>query len=324
MREKIRTMDPQKRKKAVILASVLAVLLALGATLAYLSAITDQKENAFSFADNIRGKLTEPNWDPGLAENLVPGAQVPKDPMVTNTSSNGVSEWAAVRVNFTDGEGNMLSDDPADDDWVGRLLRMLDIDWNTVDWALADPDMADAAEQVWVYQHELAPGEVTTPLFSSVTIRTKDMMEGPLPAGFDWDEEYAWLSGFTMTHTDACDLFENPCTCTDPKTWRHHTMCAIYEMAGADAVGPGGMLGTEACDCMPVQVHDADCLYNVSSGTDPDCGCEPPDTIGGFYIVLRAAVVQSMVDGMDAPDDQATIDALLALFEANPYDGLTS
>jgi hypothetical protein len=309
-------MQETKKKRLVVgLAVALVALIALGATLAYLSAMTDQKENAFSFAENIKGRLDEPNWDPKEGENLIPGYEVKKDPMITNVSNNGVDEYAAIRLNFTDGLGNTLSDDEASDEWVGRLLRLLDITWNTDDWEIADADMEGKAEQVWVYKEILAPGEASTPLFNSVTVRPS-FTDAELAADptLDWETEYAWLSSIAMDHTDSCYEYGD-CEC-DP-TYRHHVNCAIYDEAGAENVAEGGTLGALVCDCIPVEIHEAGCPANIAtlSGKCSHTG----EGIDGFQIIVRGAVVQAGVDGMDSWDAPATTAALLALFEANPY-----
>ncbi|MDR2714253.1 MAG: hypothetical protein LBB42_01820 [Coriobacteriales bacterium] len=304
-----------KKKKVVVLSVVLALLIAAGATLAYLSAMTEQKENAFSFAENIKGRLDEPNWDPREAENLIPGYEVPKDPIITNVSNNGVDEFVAIRVNFTDGHGEPLVDEATSDRWVGRLLRLIDIDWNTDDWQLVDTDMDGKVEQIWVYKDQLAPSEVSTPLFNSVTVKpaftAEEMTADPT---LDWEAEYAWLASIVMTHTDDCYVY-GACDCD--VTYRHHTKCAIYGETGAENIATGGSLAGVDCDCTAVEIHESGCPAVVAtlSGT---CG-HTGDGIDGFQIILRGAVVQAGVDGMDAWDDQATFDALVALFEANPY-----
>jgi predicted ribosomally synthesized peptide with SipW-like signal peptide len=319
-----------------MLSAVLVVLLALGATLAYLSAITDQKENAFSFAENIKGILEEPNWDPKNGEDLIPGAEIPKDPFIRNVSNNGVDEWAAIRLNFTDGHGDPLSDDPDDPDgrWVVRLLRLLDIDWNTADWELIDAsntelpdsDMADAMEQVWAYKDSIAPGEATTPLFTTVTIKPAFTAEDFEKYGddLDWDTEFAWLASMVMDHTDSCYELG---TCDCNPTWRHHPKCAIFDMTGAENVAQGMPLNDVACDCVPVANHrladpDADpavlpCPGAIAMLTG-DCG-HTGEGIDGFQIIVRGAVVQAYVDGMDAWNSDSTLTALVALFAANPY-----
>jgi len=319
-----------KKKMTVILSAVLVLAIAAGASLAYLATLTEQKENAFTFAENIKARLEEPNWKPEDGQNLIPGALVRKDPIVTNVSNNDVDEFVAVRVTFTDCSGAVLSDD-ADAGYaayVGRLLRILDITWDLTNWELADSEYEGKAEQVWVYTGILVPGETTPPLFSSVTIKSSwygpETALGDEDALPDWDTEFAWLASVVMNHTDDCYAYgvHNtevvPCTIT----YRHHANCALFDGTNAktaiEAAAKGVTVGSKTCDCKPVEVHEAECKYNIGT-----IECDDPthtgDGIDGFQIILRAAAVQAGVDGMDAYDDASTIAALLALFTANPY-----
>ncbi|MCL1799522.1 MAG: hypothetical protein FWG23_07280 [Eggerthellaceae bacterium] len=327
-----RSVDPRKRKRVVILSIVLVALVALGATLAYLSAITNERTNVFSFAPNITGSLEEPSWDPEKGQDLTPGREVPKDPYIVNTSEADVDEYVAIRVIFTDGVGNPLSDDPTDPDWAGRLLRLIDIDWNYDDWELLEAsatDETDSVELVWVFKGipqppsdpvkdngVVAQGEQTSPLFTRVIIRenfTADELAAT--SGLNWDTEYAWLAGFSSQHT--ADCYEpGDCTCTP--TYNHHSSCAIAGDPDAATTPQGGSIGSLTCDCTPAEVHQSGCKANILSLIE-DCGHDP-EGINGFQIILRGAVVQAGVDGMDTWDAPATGEALLALFEANPYE----
>jgi hypothetical protein len=179
--------------RIAVLALLLALVVAAGLTAAYLFSKTDPVTNEFTFAENIEADLTEPKWDEGdpndpdgdtrpgrdRARDLVPGARVPKDPQVTNTSANRVSEWVAIGLRFTDGAGRALTDAEA-----ARLLGLISIDWNTADWQLADSSAtgaADSAAQAWAYRHEVAPGAATVPLFTQVVVNPT-----VTPADMDW------------------------------------------------------------------------------------------------------------------------------------------
>jgi len=299
-------MKPSNKKKmTAILSAVLVLAIAVGATLAYLATLTKEVYNAFSFAENIKARLDEPNWKPGDGDDLIPGVLVRKDPIVTNVSDNGIDEFVAIRVNFTDGNEDMLSDTSTDTDYVGRLLRLLDITWNTDYWELMDEEYEDAAEQIWIYKGTLAPGQPTPPLFDSVTIKSQfTAAELQADPTLDWDEEFAWLASVVMTHDDSCYEY-GECDCDPTPTLRHHVNCAINNST------PG------ACDCVPVKDHDAGCPAMIGK-VKASCG-HPGVGIDGFNIVLRAAAVQAGVDGMDAYNDAATKAALLALFTVNLY-----
>ena len=323
-----------KKRMSTILAIALAVVLSIGGTLAFLASLTEQYENAFSFAENVRARLTEPNWDEDEAKDLIPGYLVRKDPMVTNVSDNGVDVFTAIRVNFTDGKFVELTDAEA-----ARLQRLLIIDWNKADWEIIDGDEDESAEQIWIYKHVLAPGETTNPLFNSVTIKSSwEGDEDTLPGDPDnklpaWEDEFAWMAKIVMTHTDKCYVY-GTCHCTAPITYKHHKECALFKVTGTPnlelikAAAKGGIVEGKTCDCDPVKDHQ------VKTETDADgkdvtvtcpevtgkLDCKDPTHVAaglndGFNIVVRAAVVQAGVDGMEEYDDDDTIDNLIALFD---------
>jgi len=317
----------KKTRMTTILAIALVAVLAIGGSLAYLATLTQEIPNAFSFAENIKARLDEPNWDPDDAQNLIPGYEVRKDPMVTNVSNNEVDEFTAIRVSFTDGDGNLLSNTATNVDYVGRLLRILDISWNTTDWELLNSADQGKAEQIWIYKNKLVPGETTPALFDSVTIKsvwdgseTKFGSESVVPA---WDTEFAWLASVVLNHTDACYTYGThnaaaPCTIA----YRHHANCALFSGTGTAAqiaaAAKSATVGGKTCDCEPVEVHASKCPHDIGT-----INCSNPAHVGsgidGFEIVLRAAAVQAGVDGMTVYSAAATKTALTALFTANPY-----
>ncbi|MCL1799699.1 MAG: hypothetical protein FWG23_08205 [Eggerthellaceae bacterium] len=181
----------KNKKHVVLLTMLLALVVASGLTMAYLFTKTDPVTNEFTFAENIKAELEEPGWDPENATNLVPGMDIPKDPQITNTSENEISEWVGIRLVFTNGEGTPLSNTATDKNYVGTLLDLITIDWNTTDWQLADTAMAGKVEQVWAYKYELAPGDTTSPLFTQVTIK-----DSVTPEQQEWLRDY--LKGFNI------------------------------------------------------------------------------------------------------------------------------
>lgn len=96
--------------------------------MAYLSTVSDKKENVFTGSKGIELTLTEPNWDgdtdgDGIrdkdtdndgnydpigktdAENYTPGITIAKDPMLQNTTditknTEKPSEWVALKVSY--------------------------------------------------------------------------------------------------------------------------------------------------------------------------------------------------------------------------------
>ncbi|MDR0530544.1 MAG: hypothetical protein LBG83_00555 [Oscillospiraceae bacterium] len=320
-------MKASKRKKKLTAALSLALvaLLAIGGTFAYLSAMTKEYDNAFSFDENIKAVLNEPNWDPdndpntpppptGEITNLTPGAVIRKDPQVTNTSGNKLSEYTAIRVVFTKGDGAVLS--AAE---TLRLLDLIDVDFNTADWQLSAASTVNTPQQIWLYKNAIAPGEITNPLFSTVTIR-QGLRSPALGTGTDWDAEYGWMANMVMTHTDDCYTYNeaahNPGVCTI--TYKHHAKCALFAGTGTPAqiaaTAKGGTVGGKTCDCTPANQHQSGCPALVPVLKNPTCHTLA-GTINGFHIVVQAAVVQAdAFTGLTDADP-----ALVSLLGAHPY-----
>lgn len=294
-----------KKKSLAILSVALVAVIAVGVTLAFLSSMTEQKENVFTFAENIRAELDEPNWNPANGENLIPGVEMNKDPMVTNVSDNGVNEHVAIRLTFTDKDGDKL-----DADETLKLLGLIDIKWNTTDWKIIEGTNTSSAatpDMVYMYNSKLTPGAVTNPLFTSVTIKS-DISNA----------DYAWLAGIAMNHTADCYNY-GTCDCT--VTYKHHVNCAIYGQADAATVAKGGTAANaKKCDCTPAEVHESTCASlegTLKTGSETCSHAAPTDTINGFQIVAKAAVVQADVAENDT---DAKVEAnLIQLFQNNQY-----
>lgn len=295
------------RKKALtaVLSVALVLVLAIGGTFAYLAANAGSKTNVFTFADNIRGVLGEPNWNPKDGENLVPGKEIKKDPMITNTSTNGVTEYAAVKVTFQSGKNTGTAENPVYSDLTdvetARLLSLVEIDWNTTDWQLI-AGAADGANQTWAYKNELAPGEVSNPLFSTVTIK-----------GDISDADMAWLAGIVLSHTPDCYTYgvhdDSVCTIT----YKHHANCAVFgDVDAASTIKGGTTASGKTCDCTPAEQHEADCpsLIGTLKGT---CAHTPDATsIQGFNIKNTGSVIQA--DQFTSSTSPEAITAFAALF----------
>lgn len=277
------SVNKKKKKITAVLSIVLVAVIAIGATLAYLATKTDEESNVFTFAENIKAGLDEPNWDPDDAGNLIPGYEVRKDPMITNLSDNGVDEYVALKITFTRGDGTTLSDAE-----TARLLSCLTVTWNS-SWSLKS-GTATSAVQVYVYQNALSTGEVTDPVFSSVTINS-DIS----------DADYAWLAGIVTNHTDDCYEYttaHDPAQCTI--TYKHHANCASLT---------GG-----TCDCTPAQQHESDCPALTGTLKASCSHTVPGNAISGFQIKVQGAAVQAGVEGMTAWNAADTITNLKALF----------
>lgn len=309
-------MTTKKKLFTAILSLALVAVVTVGGTFAYLSANAGEKTNVFTFADNIRGTLGEPNWNPEDGKDLTPGKEIKKDPIITNTSTNGVEEYAAVKVTFQSGKNTGTEDAPVytdlSDTDAARLLTLIEIDWNTTDWTLIN-GTATGANQTYAYNHKLAPGEVSNPLFNSVKIK-----------GDISDADMSWLAGISLSHTPDCYTYgtheDAKCTITH----KHHVDCALSKALAAGvltadqvaAAEKGATVtGTDSknykCDCTPAEQHSADCPSLIGT-LKPNCGHTVANSIQGFNIKNAGAVLQA--DQFTSATDTAAVAAFKTLF----------
>lgn len=196
-----------KKKTLAALCVALVLVLTVGTTLAYLSTVTDQKTNVFTFSENVRATLTEPNWDASQGLQLVPGKTVRKDPMITNTGD--VDEYVAIRIKFQYGENKCRDSGCKDIDREGknmsksdliRMLNLLEITWNSK-WVLCDGTLkinngivTDATpEMIFYYNGTLKSGEISEPIFNS--IRVKNQSDGIVEADMRWLQSIKVVDG---------------------------------------------------------------------------------------------------------------------------------
>jgi len=300
-------MSTTKRKNlTIVLSLVLVAAIAIGGTLAYLFTKTDPVNNVFTFAENIKGELSEPSWIPEDALNLTPGKEIPKDPQIKNTSENGVVEYGAIKLTFLDGSGNEVS--AAD---MITLLNLIGIDWSN-SWTLKNGTLtkdgtgkvtAASAQQIYVFDNTIPQGVTTDPIFYSVDIPaniTPDQLKWLL-GDYGHDENACYEAG---THNgDVCTI-----------TYRHHEKCALFDgvntTAAISGVKKGGALGGKTCDCNAVDVHDALCPLLIKTLKGDCAHTTVVSGLGNFTIKVEGAVVQA--DAFDTFNDAVT--ALISLF----------
>lgn len=151
-------MENKKRIVTTIGAMALTAVLAVGGTLAYLSAVTETATNTFSSSKNITTKLEE-EFKPEEAENYTPGKVIAKVPTMTNTSAEE-SVWMAVSLDYTNGASSITYNEFKEYAEIQGL--------NTTDWTL----IADAAtgQQLFMYNTTLAPNAETNAIFTGVKV----------------------------------------------------------------------------------------------------------------------------------------------------------
>lgn len=95
------------RKKLILTAIILALVLAIGGILAYFTDV-DTKVNKFKMG-NVDIEVIEPSWPgnpdtPGEedkpVEDIVPNQEIPKDPQIINKGSNDIYAFAEVSVPY--------------------------------------------------------------------------------------------------------------------------------------------------------------------------------------------------------------------------------
>lgn len=162
-------MNKSKKIAAIITSAALVVTMSIGGTLAWLTARTDTKTNAFTVtaSKNISIDLKEPNWDKtgsALAKDMYPGLTIQKDPTVTNTS-NKRPVWIAVKLQYTVPQ-NVTAKTAANT--LAGINQFANIDFDANNWEF------NADKTVAYYKTMVNPQALTTPVFNNVTIKSTD------------------------------------------------------------------------------------------------------------------------------------------------------
>lgn len=135
----------EKKKRGGVLAAALTIalvaVLCVGSTLAYLTYTTNQAANRFTVGDaKVTADLLEPEWDkavaaadaasvasdgtkiPDGAYNMLPASEAAKNPFVVNTSANGATGYAGMKLQFEKYNGTAYV--PMTNDDVTALLKV--------------------------------------------------------------------------------------------------------------------------------------------------------------------------------------------------------
>ena len=102
------------KKKTIIAAFILLLIAFIGGTIAYLTD-TDSATNVFTLG-NIDITLTEPSWVATNAQNIMPGAEIDKDPQINNVGTAGA--YVFIKVEEPCYAGNKLFSYTAGNDWA--------------------------------------------------------------------------------------------------------------------------------------------------------------------------------------------------------------
>lgn len=147
---------------SMIVALSLTATIMVGATLAYLTSKTETITNTFTVG-NVNIDLEESDWDPENGKDLEPGAEVAKNPIVTNVGKNDA--YVAVTVDGMDEMAAAGFSSKVNAGWV-----LVDAAGTPIEW-----DGESLVDGIYVYSvAALAAGEETPALFESVLFAGSD------------------------------------------------------------------------------------------------------------------------------------------------------
>ncbi len=147
------------KKKVMVAAIVLALVLSIGGVLAYFSD-SDAATNTFTVG-NISIELTEPNWVADNAENILPNQKVAKDPTIKNDGSNpafvfievAIPKKAANAVIIENQDGTSPDPVPTDAQPLFELINSTGNVGVNSGWYLVETDTTDASVNKYVYAY---------------------------------------------------------------------------------------------------------------------------------------------------------------------------
>lgn len=134
----IETNKKEKKKSDVkktlrnLVALVLVAVISVMATLAYLKTLSNEEINTFSGSKGIKTTLDEPNYNENQADKYEPGMTVPKNPILTNTSTGDTTakEWVAILVKYQYAQSGEIN--PATYAFYNDIMKVIEpIGFNT-------------------------------------------------------------------------------------------------------------------------------------------------------------------------------------------------
>lgn len=164
-----------KAKSKIKMFAIIALvaLVAVGSTLAYLSSVTDTKENKFTSGKGITGTIEEEKWTHGEDgwKDYTPGESTGKDPLISITDE-GEDAYVGMKVECIGADGTVIPFDQFEKDYATVSYDNA-AGINTTNWEKLD----GYNEDFYIYKGSspnfnniLAKGQKTEPLFDKVTI----------------------------------------------------------------------------------------------------------------------------------------------------------
>lgn len=172
-------MKKSKKVLKLLTSFALVAAIAVGFTLAYLSSVTDTKENKFTSDSNITGELTEEDtWKDGW-KDYKPGESKAKTPTISLEKGSEAAR-VGMKVAFynTTGstEANPVKDEISANDFFTKF-GTLSFNNGGLNLGAAGTDTWSAVDVngnalFYVYNNILTDAKATEPLFDKVTINT--------------------------------------------------------------------------------------------------------------------------------------------------------
>ncbi len=201
------------RKKLIITAVILTLILIIGGVLAYFTDV-DTKTNRFTLG-NVEILVEEPSWqgtggdnggDAGVVENIVPNQSIPKDPQITNKGTADIYAFVKVAVPYR----NVIVGDATAAADTELFTYTLNQGWTEVGNAETNTD-DKTVTHVYAYTgsnastlEALAKDGKTTPVFDCVVFadvkETGDLAESESIQGKEFAVE---VSGYGIQTTDS-------------------------------------------------------------------------------------------------------------------------
>lgn len=154
-----------KRLLAALVGCALALSLALGGALAYLTD-TASVVNDLSLDTNLSISLSEPNWDPANATRMIPTKTIDKDPTITNDGT--VDEWVFAKVSVPVFTGSVANEEGKSVDVVDNDLFFYTVN---AGWTQqGEPTISDGFRTYcYVYDSPLSANQSTSSIFDEIT-----------------------------------------------------------------------------------------------------------------------------------------------------------
>lgn len=163
-----------KKVLKIISSFALVAAIAVGFTLALLTATTDTKENKFSSTSKITGELTEEEfWDEEW-DDYKPGDVEAKTPKIS-LHEGSEDAWVGMKVSFYNTTGGTKTPITMEEftEKFGTLYYNNDTVLNLGDEGKTWREVAvNQADKFYVYNEILKANDVTAPLFDQVEINT--------------------------------------------------------------------------------------------------------------------------------------------------------